>query len=681
MSPSHLSQVQPNSALVGLAILKVDWEVRGRDYLDAILPMVVEAIRISPNDLVSLPQLQELISSRFGLRFPQNAIRTMLLRAAREGYLKRDRGVYSRVSSECAKLTLSETESRVIRGIDAVTTALISYADEMHRTKWTAEQSEHALLNFLATEDWQVVMSSVESGSVIQLRSPNQAERFIVSSFVYEIRATRPDLWDELETIAKGNMLANALFLPNIDRIEQRFKHTAVYFDTSFLVFAMGYAGPDREAPCKELLELLHDFGATLRCFSNTLNETRGIIEACAYRLRSGRLQDAYGPTIDYFLEKGYSAGDVDLLAARLPEKLAFHRIEVVELPGYESHFEKRTREDGQIVEERVFSNPVDEKALERFLQSEIHYARAAALRHDVECIAAIERLRQGRPVFEVEVSKALFVTTNSALAWASKKFLADATNPGKIPPCISDYSLANLLWLKSPTNSPDLPRKLIIAEAYAATQPPDDLWKTYLAEIHKLREKGTVAEHDYTLLRHSSVAKRAFMDLTKGQAEAFTQGTVSEILAIAHENARADLYTELRKKDEELARAATERENLQKRTTAEQERLSTELQNALERQTARVERLTLRARRIAHWVMLVPKYGILALIIFATALTFPWDLPHARDAVYRYASSALLFAFFILSVSSIFHGTSVVAVLTRAEDRLAKRIQTLIDV
>ena len=72
--------------------------------------------------------------------------------------------------------------------------------------------------------------------------------------------------------------------------------------------------------------------------------------------------------------------------------------------------------------------------------------------------------------------------------------------------------------------------------------QPPDHLWKRYLAETARLQEEGRISAQEYYLLRHSLAAKSALMDLTQGNDSAFSEGTVQEVLTIAKERLRADL-------------------------------------------------------------------------------------------------------------------------------------------
>lgn len=671
------------SGLVGLAILKVEWDLRGRDYLDAFVPMVIECIRQGQDDLISLADLRHALKQRFGVSMPLNPLKTILARSAREGFLIRDRGVYRRDRHRCAATAFAERETTVLSALATVCSSLVAYAKDRHGMTWTAGEAEAALLAFLSTNDWQTLMSGVDETLRIAPTKDSSVDKFIVSSFVYDTRTTMPEISQGIETLAKGNMLANALFMPGLERIKQRFRNTKVYFDTSFLVYALGYAGPDREAAGSELLALLHEAGAELRCFEPTLNEIRGIFDACATRIRFGNLKDAFGPTIDYFIEKGYTAGDIDLLGARVEEKLAFHRIRIEPLPDYDRELRIRTAPDGKVTKESVFTNPVDEMQLEAHLRREVRHHNPAALRHDVDCIAAIVRLRGGRAYFEIEACKALFVSTNSALAWAAKSFFPSTDDDRtKVPPCLTDHALGNLLWLKNPTIAPDLPRKLVIADAYAATQPPNELWKSYLAEIYQLKSKGVVASHDYTLLRYSTAAKRAVMDITKGDEAAFSEGTVAEVLAIAREQVRADLDAELRQTKSELERRDRLIEEARnsgavaiQRVSQEHTAVALQLQSALERERDREERLVLKARKWARGVMLLPRAVCLLGLLAGTALTFPWTLPSLYAASFRYASAGLLAVLFVWNTWSMYFGGAVTTALSRAEDRLAKWI------
>jgi hypothetical protein len=462
---------------------------------------------------------------------------------------------------------------------------------------------------------------------------------YSVASFLAKSHEADPELLDDFMTLAKGRLLASAIYLPDPGRVAKRFESTPVYLDTSIVVFAAGYAGPERQAPCEELLRLLREHGAALRCFDITLEEVRGILDACFARMRRGELRDAYGPTIEWFIESGRSASDVELMIARLPEKLRSLGMGVESRPTRLAEFQ------------------VDESGFDAALEKRIGYRNPKARMHDVDCVAAIAQLRQGRHTYELESSRAIFVTTNSGLARVTREvFQADAPE-GSVALCITDYSLGNLLWLKNPTRAPDLPQKLLLADVYAAMQPPDALWMAYLAEIARLQEQGSITTDEYFTLRYSLTARRTLMDLTAGNAAAFTEGTVAEVLRVAKENLLADL-------EEQLAR---ERKKVH---DAEQTVVSLE-----EREVARRERIATRAARVASVTSRIVCVALLAFFTAGALLTFPWSLPQFKHAWYRYLTTTVLAAFFVYTLANITWGSSIRSIRESLERWLARQV------
>lgn len=71
--------------VISLAILKVNWDAKRKDYVDNFVPIVAECIRLSDHDVVSIPNLQMDIRTKFGLRIPQNQLRGVLTRVSKRG--------------------------------------------------------------------------------------------------------------------------------------------------------------------------------------------------------------------------------------------------------------------------------------------------------------------------------------------------------------------------------------------------------------------------------------------------------------------------------------------------------------------------------------------------------------------------------------------------------------------
>lgn len=638
-APISSQAVPDNQALISLAILKVNWDLEKKDYLENFVSIVAESVRLLPEDVVSLAELQEAVRRHFGIELAQNSLRIILNRAKRRGFVQQKDGAYYKNVAALDALNFRDVQHQVLSMHDALIREICAFSFKSYGVKWNTEEAEQALESYLRESGHSILAAVTQRGTVPQQSHASKSEKFIIASFVQHAQETHSASFAHLETIVKGSMLATAIFLRDPTSADRRFKNTQVFFDTSFLVFALGYAGLPRRDPCVELLNLLYETGADLRCFRHTLEELHGVLIACAHRI-GGSLRGAYGPSIEYFLSEGYTASDIEFFANRLEGDLSRLKIRVVEKPGFVPKF------------------VIDERGLAQALSNEVGYAKQEALDRDVASISAVMRCRGTALYFFVEECRAIFITTNPALVRAANEFIMTNATPGAVNPCMTDYRLTNLLWLKKPLSAPDLPKKRLIADCYAATQPDDHLWKKYLDEIEKLSRTGTIASTDVYLLRHSLEARTALMEKTLGDQEAFTQGTVPEILKLVRGQIEAKLRSSV---EEEVKR----RQELEHELAAE--RLKREETNLhLIRKSQKYAAL---GAHSVGWVLLL-------LLAISTAYSFPWKLPEFKAHVLHYLIFFAQALFLVLAAVHLFWGTTVKIHLRNIETRLAKFIE-----
>ncbi len=367
--------------IIGLAVLKTNWDVLGRDYVENFVPIVADCLRFSSDEVVSLPKLQEDVQERYGIKLPQNPLRQIVRRATKSGFVRVENGVFYRVLERCNALAVDESRKRVNAVYARTVSRLRDYAQKNHRVTWSESDAEEALAAFLLNDSLAMLFSYSEA-TVFDFAPKETQARYIIGSLIAESHRSDSELMNDLLILAQGNMLANAMYLPDPGRVAKRFESTRVYLDTSIIVYAAGYAGAERAAPCRELIDLLCEYGAVVLCFQNTLDEIHGILDACAARLERGQLREAFGPSMEYFIETGRTASDVELMTTRLKSKLDSFGIQVEDKHPYEKEYQ------------------VDEAGFEDALNAAINYQNKRALVHDVDCISAIARLRRGRDRF-----------------------------------------------------------------------------------------------------------------------------------------------------------------------------------------------------------------------------------------------------------------------------------------
>jgi hypothetical protein len=387
-----------------------------------------------------------------------------------------------------------------------------------------------ALTAYLQEKSASILAALVEGTPIPPPERRLAGDRYLVNAFVEHVYRTDPEGFEFLEAVVKGTMLANTLVFPEIGNVARRFGRVAAYLDTPFLLRALGCEGPERETACLEVVSLLFEQGVDLAVFEHTVDEVLGVLNAAAHTLRAGPLAPmAHGPVIEYALQARRTASDIELLIANLRSRLTARHIHIVPRPPMSTKLS------------------VDEQQLEDLLRQEVSYWSEDALRHDLECLTAIHRLRGGRFPRDLEWCEAVFVTTNEALARVGTRALTRAKKDGVyVPLCVLDTVFATLAWLKKPAAKPELPRKMIVAKCYAALQPPDNLWKAYLEEIHRLEERGEISHEEYVQLRLSTVAKNELMTRTLGGVDPLTSSTVKEALRTSREAILAEHQPEI---------------------------------------------------------------------------------------------------------------------------------------
>lgn len=504
-----------NALLASLAIIKANWDESKDTYLDNFLPFFLAAARDCGNSSLSMTDASEVIWSRFGMQIPAGVLVTLSKRAAQKSYGRRESGFFFPDSQKMKSLPdLGQQRADYLRKQSALVNELIQFSKERFGLIFTVEEAEDALLAHV--EEYSTpLLGSVVLGQTYPNRedSSNQDVQYVVNSFISHVVSSLPQSFDHLEAVVKGSMLAVSLYLPNASEIGRRFERTTLFLDTPLIVRALGYEGADSKAAADDLLTLCRASGAEVACFEHNVQEVKGILDRSSRNAaRGARTGTHRRPTDTHFASEGATSSDILLLAQTLEDDIAHLHIAIVEKPGVSSAL------------------TVDELDLEATMEDQMSYQSRDALLNDLDSLTAIHRLREGRSSSRLETCRAILVTSNGGLARIGQSFFVRGGDH-QWPVAITDHHLATLVWLKKPHTAPDLPRRQILADCFAALEPGKRLWDRYLIEIDRLKAAGKASESDLMLLRYSTEAERSLMDRTLGNPAHVSSATVAEVL------------------------------------------------------------------------------------------------------------------------------------------------------
>jgi len=632
-------------AITSLAILLVNWD-EGKEYIDNFVPFIGQCIIDLKPEVVSSQEVQEKLHREYGLQVPQNTIKSILKKAEKRGYVQRKGEAYAPNPEALQTLNFKTKHQELLKQHNVLVQKMQEFAYEKYGLSISPEESEDILLSYIRIHDIELLECIVTREALVEAeREMEQKQSYVVQAFVKHIYENDPEYSKYLDAVVKGHMLANALILPDLGSARRHFHHTSVYFDTPLVLRVLGYEGRARQAACKELFDLLKEVGAQVYCFRHTCNEVNNVLYACKMSLAGASVTRVpYGATCHYFAASRFTPADIELEMAMLDKKIERLGVKIEEKPEYIDEYQ------------------VDESSLEKSLETLVNYppGKERARTHDVDCLSAIFRLRKGQSYYNIEECRSLFVTSNSSVCQLNTKFFVERNyiNQGSVPIAVTDYALTNILWLKKPTSAPNLPRKYVIAECYAAMEPGDRLWYKYLDKIKQLKDRGDISEEEYYLLRETQMARTELSEITMGDEDVFVEGTPQEILDRIRQSIREGDLRELTQEKER-------RENAERRLVFEQD-ASREREQALSTNIQRKSQSL--ARFISIFVIVLLELGLLAGAIYGlVGPKFAWS---------NLTLSILGIIFVCVSVYNLFFGTTIKEWRNRIEGLLAQRIQ-----
>jgi hypothetical protein len=640
--------------LLSLAYLKIHSDTNRGIFLDNFVPFIVQSLKEQQEPAINLAVLQKKLQQNFGLHIPQKVIDTILHRAKKNGYVRRDQKNWLKNTSKINSFPFAGIQKRVERIYLVLIKDFVEYSKKKHNIIFSEAEAESLFLSFISYNQIFVQNPEFAEEHLLEdLQNPTKDKKFVVGSYILDAMRDKSQIYEYIDIIVKGYMIAQVLHLPDVHETGKKFVKTKVFLDTSFIIYSLGYSGIEFQSPSLELLDLLYKNNAIICCFEHTVQEIEGILTACSQKL--GTYSDsAFGRTIQHFVSIGATSSDIQLKILHLRKDIEDLRIRIEKVPDYK--------------EEKFVAG---EEEISKLLRERMPSQRDEATQRDVASLSAIYRLRRNNYSAFIENSSALFLTTSNTLAQASNEYYYKYNDRATAPPCLTDYFLTNILWLKTPNQSPDLPMKRIIADSYAAIQPSEELMERWFREIDKLSREKSISAQDYYFMRASEEAKSALMEYTFGNSNAVTNN-----IALIMAKAKSKLQSEIEKK-------YTHQLTFNEATITEYQKLLV-TQKRSEGET--VDRRRKRSRRLANLFINIIKAIAIVSIIFTAITTISYGeiLPNnpVKDFLSTYLSSGILIIMAILItiilvlelLVSVYTGKPIVAILNSWEVNAEKK-------
>lgn len=498
---SNLSEI----TLLSLAMLRSQIN-NEKDYLDYFLPFVIEVLDTLKNKgFVKDSDVVIQLEQDFGLKLPNRIIQILLKRLSKRKIIELKDGLYYLNVNELDKIDkmkplVGSTKSELLDLVND----FIKYCLNEFEVTLTQDDAYDAFIQFFSKFSVAAIRLSI-SGTTFQCpKKEKNRNVFFVSKYVLYVYENNSNYFHKFETMLKGNMIANAVCSETLLEIPQSFKKTTFYLDTPFIMELYGLDGDELESAANEMFLSVRKLGGRFAVFEHTVNECESLMDhGLNYSTLASNLS-----TSKIKLTKS----ELKLKLEKFRDYLESNKIEITEAPDFNDKYS------------------IDENKLSEMMNNFIENYKESTKKKDIKSVVNIFQLRQGKIFHRLEDCNAVFVTNNHLLAKAIHEFSRFVSDENQVSAVITDFSLANMAWLKAPNVSFNLPKAELLSMAYLSMKPSNALLKTYLDIVEELKNDPTVSEGDKLLLT-SQVTESDLMDYTLGEDKALSKEDLNELL------------------------------------------------------------------------------------------------------------------------------------------------------
>ncbi len=515
------------NVVLAYAFLKAAYTEGIRNPVDAITPMIKRALMGWKGSEVDATVLQKRISDTFGIVIPINVIRYTFPRLVREGVLRLENYIY--------QLASEKFEDDDVRRLEQVSREKYNrLSGQLRHVLLThnMEELDHRTI----LEEWLDTSALSFLGGDAPAFGADNNDRNVNKAVYFAIRDDKSGRFlDDLTDIAWGDCIYRAIKsateydaadLENLD-VQSKMSEVVAYFDTRFVIRALGIGMPQFTKAATELMGLAASTGCKLAVFQHTIEELKAIVSIVASRM--SYTSDVSGDFAAWAVERGFDEGDLLDWGADVENAVSKLGFRVEHAPPI------------------VKALSVDERTLDDQLKMDLQQTSDKARVADVNSLTAIYRLRDGQPHKYLEGCKAIFITPNKGLADSSVRFFQkhfrEEGQANHVQICMTDVVFSSRLWTKIPTMAVSVPRDSIVAHSIGNLRPTEKLKESFLRKLKEFSAEGTIDVRHEVRVRLSRFVEMALAtEFDTGQTELSTQQALHALKEIIRLQKQAEL-------------------------------------------------------------------------------------------------------------------------------------------
>ena len=511
-----------DNTLLGYAILDYFSE-KGMDVLDTYIPLFCKAIMAENLTVVDRDTMKRIVAERYGMSaITLGAIDSILKRMVHREYLKKEHYELCINKEKIIEFVNERPEANVEDEFNYLAEKISQYAKEKFDELYSIEDISNALVVFLDKHGSEFVFDKENVVSKLNRQTARKEIGYVLSSFVLNAYKQNYEDIRILTKLAKGRIIARVVTLSEFNSYIGKLDKVEVALDAPVLFNLLGLNGDAGHNLTVELLEILRKNGAKFIIFNNNYREITNTLSAAIWRLRTHDWEyNKSSRVLKYAIRNHVDHFYLQTKLAQVESLLDSWQIERVDAPDYPDRYKEIDMERLTDIISRKYSNNGE---------IELDENQKARIATDVDSISYIFRIRGNSPAMNLKQCKAILVTNNAAISYASNDGKI-STIRHNIPPCVTDVFLSTILWTAYPGDNKDLNDKILLCECASNLLLDDEIIKSYYNKVNQLNQQQRITKEQVLILTSTNLAMDLLERHTLNDPERFTDETPEEIL------------------------------------------------------------------------------------------------------------------------------------------------------
>lgn len=639
-------------ALSSFAIIKSSFD-EGEDYIGAFIPLVIMLCATKNYQNVDIETVCKDFETEYGLRIPRHPMETILNRMKPQ-YITWANGKVRVNKDEIQKRAQTIDFRKERQKYDWLLENFINFCKDFQTpVEVTHEEADRLFLAFLKEHDIDVVFAVYgdEGTSILPMDSEiaEPDKRYLINRYVNLLMQEGGEHAEYLIDSAIGHNYASTILYREFSNVRGKGTCGNYYFDAGILFDVTGINKEFRKKAAEDFLAMLKNKGSSLFVFRHNYDEFLQITENCLNWIENNRYDaNKASRALQFFKDEGYSAADLQLFIAKIPDTLKKNHVEIVGTPNPNN---AQSYQIGRDDLKRVILDTYNSYGYFFDLEE-----KEDTLERDITSIESVYKLRKGMASTSLNDTTHVFVTTNPGLAYASVKFEQVEMKRGyfTIPSVLTDTFVGTVIWAQEPTGIiEEFNKSKLIAYTTAAIHPKTNMMAKFAQVVERAKNDtiNPISEESALMLLESNLSRRLLADKTLGDSNRITAATPYEVL----EELKKSLVRQA-KAETDKVKQSLEIEQVEKGKVA----------NELNAQTANItniiETLSVRGRNVAVGLLII------------TALVF-----YAFAEFYEPKPTIIKIIGYVLSVASIVSSVGILAFGEKVENYIRAKLTSLL--